>query len=139
MLCPSRPGPSRRRGVAAVEFALLLPLLCFLFVVAVDFARVFYMSLTVANCARIGAVYGSQKPATAMDQDGIRTVAKKDVGTLDAEKLTVTSSVDNVANPTKLTVTASYTFSTVMSYPGVASHVVVTRTVRMNVTPLMAN
>ena len=48
-----------RPGVATVELAVVLPLLCFLFVIAVDFARVFYFDLTVANCARSGAIYAS--------------------------------------------------------------------------------
>ncbi len=48
-----------RRGVAVVELAVLLPLLVFLFVVTVDFARVYYFSLTLQNCARAGAMYAS--------------------------------------------------------------------------------
>jgi len=47
-----KPVRSVRRGVAATELALLLPFLCFLFVITIDFARVFYFDLTVANCAR---------------------------------------------------------------------------------------
>src|SRR5262245_58534494 len=50
---------ARRRGAAVVEMAILLPLLVFLAVLAVDFARVFYFSLTLANCARNGAIYAS--------------------------------------------------------------------------------
>src|SRR5262245_7746433 len=34
--------PARRGGAAAVEMALLLPLLAFLCVISVDFARIFY-------------------------------------------------------------------------------------------------
>src|SRR2546428_12556492 len=49
--------PKRRRGVAVVELAILLPLRAFLLVIAVDFARVFYFSLTVQNCARNGALW----------------------------------------------------------------------------------
>src|SRR5688500_673600 len=53
-----------RKGAAVVELAVLLPLLVFLFVIAVDFARVYYYSLTLTNCARAGALYASD-PATA--------------------------------------------------------------------------
>src|SRR5262245_64291139 len=67
---------ARRGGAAAVELALLLPLLAFLFVVAVDFCRLFYYSLTVNNCARNGALYGCDptgaaaggSPYTSMNQ-----------------------------------------------------------------------
>src|SRR5688572_33369045 len=57
---------SPRRGAAVVELALLLPLLVFLFLVAADFARVFYYSLTLTNCARAGALYASD-PATMLE------------------------------------------------------------------------
>jgi Flp pilus assembly protein TadG len=39
------------RGAATVELAVLLPFLCFLFVAAVDSARVLYDGITVQNCA----------------------------------------------------------------------------------------
>src|SRR5436190_11146956 len=48
-----------RRGAAVVELAVLLPLLVFSFVITVDFARIFYFSLTLQNCARAGALYAS--------------------------------------------------------------------------------
>jgi Flp pilus assembly protein TadG len=44
----------RRRAAAVVELAVLLPLLAILFVFAVDFARVCYISLTLTNCAPSG-------------------------------------------------------------------------------------
>jgi Flp pilus assembly protein TadG len=50
---------SPRRGVAAAEFALLLPPLMILMVGTIDFARVFYYYVTVSNCARNGALWAS--------------------------------------------------------------------------------
>lgn len=49
-----------RRGIAAVELAMLLPFLCFLFVITVDFARVFQCQMVLDSCARNGALLGSQ-------------------------------------------------------------------------------
>ena len=46
-----------RRGAAAVEVALLLPVLVFCSMMAVDFARVAYVQLVLQNCARNGALY----------------------------------------------------------------------------------
>jgi hypothetical protein len=43
--------------MAAVELALLLPLLVFACMAAVDFARVIYAMVTLQNCARNGALY----------------------------------------------------------------------------------
>src|SRR4051794_11952174 len=48
-----------RFGAAAVELAVLLPFLAFLFVIAVDWSRIFYYSVIVTNAARNGALYAS--------------------------------------------------------------------------------
>ena len=42
----------RRSGAAVVELAVLLPLLVLCFVLAVDFARVFYFSLTLVGLSQ---------------------------------------------------------------------------------------
>jgi hypothetical protein len=46
-----------KRGVAAVELALLLPLLVFACMATIDFARVVYALVILQNCARNGALY----------------------------------------------------------------------------------
>ena len=46
-----------RQGAAAVELALLLPVLTFLLVISVDFARLYYHYVTITNCARNGALW----------------------------------------------------------------------------------
>lgn len=45
----------RTRGQAMVEFALILPLMILLLVLAIDFGRVFFGNIALANAARIGA------------------------------------------------------------------------------------
>jgi Flp pilus assembly protein TadG len=127
---------SGRLGAAAVEFALLLPILCFLFVIAVDFGRVFYFSITVTNCARNGAIYASQNPTTAVDQTGISTEAKRDASNLDANLINVTSTTNNATNPTYVDVTVTYPFYTITNFPGVAHTTTISRTIRTTVTPL---
>src|SRR4029077_17550677 len=63
---------SPRPGAATVELAVLLPFLVFLFVLAVDWARVFYYSVIITNSARQGALYAgdplaqSQSPYTSV-------------------------------------------------------------------------
>ena len=127
----------RRRGIAAVEFAFLAPLLAFLFVIAVDYGRVFYFSLTISNCARSGAVYGSKNPANSLDTSGIVTAAKKDSASLNSASLTVTSAVNSTTSPTTLSVTVTYPFSTITNFPGISSSTGLSRTVHVNVTPLV--
>src|SRR5271165_2103648 len=49
----------RRRGGAAAELALLAPLLVFIFIVAIDFCRLFFAYTIITNAARNGALYAS--------------------------------------------------------------------------------
>jgi len=131
--------PPARRGVAAVELAIVLPFLCFLFIVAVDYARIFYFSLTVANCARNGALYASKDPAHAVDTSGISSAASMDAGNLDSTLLTVSSKPDSTTNPTYVDVTVTYPFTTITNFPGITSSTTLSRTVRMLVIPLTTN
>jgi Flp pilus assembly protein TadG len=50
------------RGQGMVEFALVLPLLVLLLLLAVDFGRVFFGWVGLQNAARIGANYAAQFP-----------------------------------------------------------------------------
>jgi Flp pilus assembly protein TadG len=122
-----------------VELALLLPLLGFLFVIALDYSRVFYFTMVVTNCARNGALYGSQNPTTANDTSGIQTNALQDAGNLSSQSLTVTSKTDSTTSPTYVDVTVSYPFTTITNYPGVPNSTNIVRTVRMAVTPWTPN
>lgn len=49
----------RSRGQALVEFAIILPLLALLLVMAIDFGRVFFGWVTLQNMSRIGANYAA--------------------------------------------------------------------------------
>jgi Flp pilus assembly protein TadG len=124
----------RRRGVAAVELAVLLPFLCFVFVVTLDFCRVFYASVTISNCARNGAVYGSADRTRAQDTAGIQAAAQADARfNLDTQLLSVSSSTDSAA--TYVEVTVDYPFTTITQYPGIPRQTTLRRTVRMDVVP----
>lgn len=67
-----------RRGAAAVELAVLLPFLVFLFVIAVDFGRIFYFSQTIENCARNKAIYGSNLTTAQSPYSTIQKAALDD-------------------------------------------------------------
>jgi len=126
-----------RRGIAAVELAVLLPFLMFVFVIAVDWARVFYFSVTLSNVARQGAIWGSdtiaeaQSPYTSVQQaalaDGTSQWTPQPI-------VTSTNGVDGSGNP-YIEVTAKWQFSTITNFPGVPSSQL-TRTVRMRVAPI---
>lgn len=90
---------SRRRGLAAVELALLLPLLVFACMVAVDFARVLYAMVTLENCARNGALYEFYSSAGCSLPSGwtsLSAAVKADAGNL---TVTVPSTYNGNSNP----------------------------------------
>ena len=100
-----------RRGAAAVELALLLPVLIFSSMAAVDFARVAYVQLTLQNCARNGALYEFYKEggfALPSGWTSLSAAVQADQGSL-----SVTATATSPASSTNnyVTVTATTTFA----------------------------
>jgi len=124
-----------RRGAASVEFAVLSPLIAFLFLLTVDYARSFYHAIIVTNCARNGALYGSDPVAAA--QSPYKSI--QEAALADASNLTPTPSVSSVygsdADGNYVEVTVTYDFQTITSYPVIPSSMPLARTVRMRVSP----
>ena len=123
-----------------VELAVLLPLLVFLFVIGVDFARVYYYSVTLTNCARAGAMYASDPTASAESPfASTQEAALADATNLSpAPTVTTVNGVDGSGRP-YVEVTAAYTFKTITGFPGVPNQVNLTRKVRMNVSASIPN
>lgn len=129
-----------RNGVAAVELALTLPLLAFLFVIATDFARVYYVSLTLHNAARAGALYAADPIYSAESRFG----SAQEAALADATNISPTPQVStryltsnsggNIAE-----VTLTYTFETVTQFPGVPSQITLQRSVQVAVAPSIPN
>ena len=120
-----------RKGAAAVELAIVLPFVIFMLLVSTDFARVFYYSMTVTNCARNGAIYACD-PVTA-SQSPFRTV--EEAALADASNLSPSATVSSKTVSTYFSsyveVTVNYTFETITNYPGIPSKIALSRTVRM--------
>lgn len=57
------------RGQALVEFAIVLPLLALLLVMAIDFGRVFFGWVSVTNASRVAANFAAQYPEAWRDGD----------------------------------------------------------------------
>jgi Flp pilus assembly protein TadG len=106
-----------RKGVAASELALILPLFVLLFVVAVDFGRVFYVEYIVINAARCGAIYGSTNPSCAQDTAGIQQKIWAEAKDLDPQLMQITSTTgtDSAGKPC-IDVTVNYPFKMVTNY-----------------------
>jgi Flp pilus assembly protein TadG len=133
------PRKPSRRAAAAVELAIMLPLLILIMVIACDFARLYYYYLTVTNCARNGALWASD-PTTSLNSQytTVQQAALADASNLSPQP-TVTSSAgtDGNGNPT-VSVTVNYTFQMISSYLGFSS-VNLSRTVEMRVAPATPN
>jgi len=115
----------RRRGVAAVEFAVVLPILLLLLLGAADFGRCFYTSVAIANTARAGAEYACMHPFDSATQSawqsGIRQAAVDELGTsnsFDASRLVVTAtSITESGGDRRVSVQAAYPFNTIFHWP----------------------
>jgi hypothetical protein len=62
-------------GQALLELTLLLPFFLLLLIGTVEFGRLAYASIEVANAARAGVQYGAQNRATASDNLGMQQAA----------------------------------------------------------------
>jgi len=116
--------------------ALVMPVLAFILVATVDFARVYRIALAITWCARDGAVYGSQSLAKSSDTTGIRDAALADATDLSPQPTissTTKSGSDSTGSYTYIEVTATYSFTTIASFPGIPSTVDLSRTVRLQV------
>lgn len=135
---------SRRRAAALVELALLLPLLIFCFLMAIDFARVFYYWETIENCARNGAEYASLQPINDGWQlnntlvQNTQQAAIADGSSLNPPLTTSNVSVTNNADAdghAAVQVTVTYTFTTIAHTWGIPGSITLTRTAQMRVAP----
>jgi Flp pilus assembly protein TadG len=129
---PSCSKKKSRYGAAVLELAVLLPFLCFVFVVAVDWCRLFYHYTIVTNCARNGAAYASSPMAAAKSQySSSSEAALADAGDLSPQpNVSSTTGKDKDGNA-YVEVTVSYTFHSITNFPGIPGTVSLSRTVRM--------
>src|ERR1700687_1108526 len=70
------------RGQAAVEWALITPVIALLLVIAGDAMRMYYTSIEVNNAAKAGVQYGAQTQGTAVDLTGMQQAAQNDASDL---------------------------------------------------------
>ena len=126
-----------RRGIASVEMAILLPFLAFIFLVTVDYARVYYQAVVLEDSARAGAVYGGQDATHAADTTAIKNAVLANATDLNpAPTVSSTTGTDASGNP-YVEVTATWTFKAVTNFPGIPNPIVLTRVVRARVAPVV--
>jgi Flp pilus assembly protein TadG len=130
-----------RRGVAAVEMAVLLPLFAVIAVGAVDVGRFAVRTIAVANAARAGAGYGILHPFTTSTQPlwtaNVRQAVVDDVQSIfDSQfglsNLTVTSlQTTDPDSRWRVRVTVTFPFQTLFTWPGFPRNTTITEAVEM--------
>lgn len=77
-----------RRGNAAVEMAIAVPVLMAMVFGAIDFGRVHFEAMVVKNATAIGSFYGAQSMQYATNSTGIQAAATGDAGGVDGFSVT---------------------------------------------------
>jgi Flp pilus assembly protein TadG len=129
----------QRRGVAATEMAIVLPFLCFMLVVAVDYCRIFYFTQTVQNSAYSGALYASG--TVQVSSTVAKTDAAKQAAVSEGTTLTPPLRLEDVAvsfDAQNATVTVQYEYQMLTPYFG-NSRVSLARSVTMGLAPIPGN
>ncbi len=135
----TRPGREKRRGAAAVELALTLPVLLLLAFGCVELGRAVSIYTMVSCAARAGAEYGAthgysnytysswQNQVTQQVQNSVQGNS-----TFDSSLLSVNVQTTPETGGFNLaTVTASYQFSTITQWPGLPTKFTISHTVGM--------
>jgi Flp pilus assembly protein TadG len=109
---------ARDRGAAAVEFALLLPVLLLIVFGIIDFGRALNAQITLTQAAREGARLDALGQTTAAVQS--RTIGAATGLSLSPANVTVTTCPKGAGQGVNATVQASYTFSFVTPIGAIA-------------------
>jgi Flp pilus assembly protein TadG len=120
--------------------AVLAPLMVMLFIIAADFARVYYFSLTLTNCARAGAFYASD-PWTADESpfNSTTEAALSEARNISPAPTISEKSGADGSGHAWVEVTAEHKFRTITGFPGIPNEVKLKRTVRMYVCAIVPN
>jgi TadE-like protein len=119
-----------------VELAVLLPFLAFIFVVAVDWCRIFYFTVTVDNCARNGALFAFDSYALARSPySSISAAALADASNLTPQPTVTAGNGVDASGQRYAECTLTYTYETITNFPSVPQDTVITRTVRVYTAP----
>ena len=141
--CRGRVRQPLRRGLAAVEFAIVLPLLITILLGATDFGRFSHSAIAVSNAARSGAAYASMNPWNISTQTawttGIRQAVTDELnqsaGFDNNELIVDVTNIIEVGGMRRVRVQVTYPFRTIVTWPLLPSsfdlrQTVVMRTIR---------
>jgi hypothetical protein len=105
-------------------------------VLAVDFARIFYYSQIIEQCARNGAIYASDPVAAAQSPyTSLHDAALADASNITPQPTVTSTNGTDASKNHYVQVTVSWAFKTITSDLGVMNSVDITRTVQMRMAP----
>ena len=139
-----------RRGTSFIETAILVPCVLLVCCAVMDFGRVVYAGIEIANAARAGVQYGALTPGHSGDTAGMIQAAVNDASDLGTSNVTATARnfcecvsgtgevtcTDTTCGTTPsgyVSVTTNYTFNTTLHVPGLPQTVALARTAVMRV------
>ena len=128
-----------RQGMAAVEMAVLLPMILLFVFACVDFGRVMFAYVTVSNAARCGAEYGAMHEFTSYTRSSwesqVQSVIQDEMQQLPgfaASNLQVTLATTTDSDGLfQVSVEVVYPFQTIVNWPGVPSQALLDRKILM--------
>jgi Flp pilus assembly protein TadG len=131
----------RRTGAAALELALILPVLLLLTLGAVDYGRFSYSWIAVANASRAAAGFASVQPVSPTSQGawqaGIRQAAQAELEGLpgfDPSQMTVTAELlQDDGGRQRAFVTVGYPFRTLFPWGGIPATLMLQQSTAMPV------
>lgn len=137
MLCRLCPRGSKRRAIAAVELAVVLPALLLFVAAVVDLGRLAKYTNACTTAARNGAQYASTNPTTAADTAGIRTAVMREMQNLpntSSTNPTVSTSTITRSGVNFVRVTVTYNIAGTNILP-VYPVSTITKTIEMRMNP----
>lgn len=123
------------KGVAMVEFAIILPLLLFILLIAIDFGRFGYTTIAVSNAARGAALSCIYTPVDACAADAATVISKINTAVQNEGasyiQLGSAGSGVSVTFPTAeipyLDIEVSHVFKTIISWPAIPREITIKR------------
>jgi Flp pilus assembly protein TadG len=134
---PRRPKIKRRRGAAATELAMVLPLVLLLAFGCAEIGRALSIYMMVSDAARAGAVYGATHGYTSYTQSSwenqiIQEAQSAEQGNASFNSNNLSVSVNTTSETggfNLTTVTASYNFETITTFSTLPAQFAIRHTV----------